>query len=114
VQDDLLELTSASGVMGKSLGSDFFAQKKTFVFLKALELADNETKRFIQEMVESNSRDMTQLEQLKQTIQNTGVVELTREYVAAKIRKAKDILDTLPVDVTHLRFLTEQLLNRKS
>jgi len=114
VQDDLLELTSTSGVMGKSLGSDFFAEKKTFVFLKALELADEEARRFIREMMKSNVDDMSQLNELKQAIQDTGVVELTRDYVAKKIRKAKNILDSLPADVTHLRFLTEQLLNRKS
>lgn len=114
VQDDLLELTSTSGVMGKSLGSDFFAEKKTFVVLKALELADKEARRFIREMMKSNTGDMSQLKELKQAIQETGVVELTRDYVATQIRKAKHILDNLPVDVTHLRFLTEQLLNRKS
>lgn len=114
VQDDLLELTSTSGVMGKSLGSDFWAEKKTFVFLKALELADDQSRRFIQDMLKSNSGDMAQLEELKRAIQETGVVDLTREYVASKIQKAEGILDILPVDVSHLRFLTEQLLNRKS
>ncbi len=114
VQDDLLELTSTMDVMGKSLGSDFFAQKKTFVLLKALELADDETHQLILDILENSERSNTDFEQLKSVLYTTGVIEKTQQYVEAEIQKAHDSLAQLDADISHLQYLTNQLLTRKS
>ncbi|HKJ68786.1 MAG TPA: polyprenyl synthetase family protein, partial [bacterium] len=114
VQDDLLELTSTMDVMGKSLGSDFFAQKKTFVLLKALELANGKTRQEILDILENSERSDADFEQLKSVLYRTGVVEMTQRYVEAEIDKAHDFLTQLYADVAHLQYLTNRLLTRKS
>ncbi|MFA5575186.1 MAG: polyprenyl synthetase family protein [Brumimicrobium sp.] len=44
IQDDLLDLYSESGKFGKQKGGDILANKKTFLLLKAFELASEEQK----------------------------------------------------------------------
>lgn len=114
IQDDLLEVTSTMEVMGKSLGSDLFSKKKTYVLLKALELADDNTKDHILSLLEENSRSEQEFEQAKELIARTGVIQETEQKIRSIINDALAILDQFDADVDLLKHFTLQLLNRKS
>lgn len=114
VQDDLLELTSTMDVMGKSLGSDFFEQKKTFVLLKALELADSSTIEEILSILRRHQKEEHDFQQLKKLMEITGAIKVTTNYVQSKIEKAHEFLAELNGDISHLEYLTNQLLIRES
>ena len=51
IQDDILDVTGDSEVLGKSVGSDDKNEKSTFVTIKGLEEAQNEQKRLSDEAV---------------------------------------------------------------
>ncbi len=44
LKDDLLDTYGNEGIFGKKTGGDIITNKKTFLYIKALELADNKTK----------------------------------------------------------------------
>lgn len=48
VQDDLLDTYGDKEKFGKQMGGDILANKKTLLYLKALELANDETKKFLE------------------------------------------------------------------
>lgn len=114
IQDDLLEMTSTMEVMGKSLGSDLFAKKKTYVLLKARQMADQTLRNQIDDLVENNSHSEEDFEQVKQLIAETGVIEATQKTVKERIDSALAILDQFEGNVSHLKQFTLQLLQRKS
>jgi len=114
VQDDLLELTSTADVMGKSLGSDLTEQKKTYVLLKALEMADPETEGRIRSFFNNDFQTDTDIASLKSILTDVGIVGKTEEFVQDKIRKSREILTHLDTDTTHLWYLTDKLSHRKA
>ena len=50
IQDDLLDLYGETHIFGKMQGGDIAANKKTFLFVKAMELAGNAKKKILQEL----------------------------------------------------------------
>ena len=114
IQDDLLEVTSTSDVMGKSLGSDLFAQKKTYVILRALEMADSETEFNMQQLLNRTSYTSDDFDMLRDYISQLGVVEETRAKVEQTIATARGILRRVDGDMVHVEYLTDRLLQRRS
>jgi geranylgeranyl diphosphate synthase type II len=52
IQDDILDVTGDSAVLGKSVGSDEKNEKTTYVSLKGLKESEDEQKRLSEEAVE--------------------------------------------------------------
>lgn len=50
LQDDILDTFGDGGKIGKKIGGDIVQNKKTFLYLKALELADVKTKRKLKQL----------------------------------------------------------------
>ena len=48
LRDDLLDIFGSSEDFGKQIGGDILANKKTFLYLKSIQLADSSTKRVLQ------------------------------------------------------------------
>jgi geranylgeranyl diphosphate synthase, type II len=57
IQDDLLDTYGDMKVFGKISGGDIVAGKKTFLFVKALEIASPEQRKKLQEIYSSESSD---------------------------------------------------------
>ena len=114
VQDDLLEVTSTMEVAGKSLGSDLFSQKKTFILLKTLELAADNDLHKINKILKQDIHTEQDFEQLKSIARDLGVIDVTKNYIAEKLYEARTLLSTMPVDATHIEFLIQQLQDRQS
>lgn len=51
LQDDLLDVFAVQDKFGKKIGGDIVSNKKTFLLLKALELAEGDTKKTIQDWI---------------------------------------------------------------
>lgn len=114
IQDDLLEVTSTVDVMGKSLGSDLFEQKKTYVIIQALTMADQETGNRIEQLLRQDSYTQKDFETLREIITEMGVAERTSETVRETMESAGALLERIDGDTRHLQFLTDRLLERKS
>lgn len=76
LQDDYLDTFGHQDTFGKRIGNDILANKKTYLSVKALELAQNQT--------------LTELQQ--------WIATPTTETEAAKISAVKNIFSTLKVD----------------
>jgi geranylgeranyl diphosphate synthase type II len=60
LQDDMLDVYGSQQEFGKKNGGDIIANKKTYIYLKALELANNEQKRTLVELYQSSNANAEQ------------------------------------------------------
>ncbi len=110
VQDDTLEVFSDTGIMGKSLGSDLLAEKKTYLMIAALERAPDQ----VRQAVDTATRDLeTGLAALRETLLTTGVKEEAEAIVRNTINQAVTELLPLGRNADPLREFAHHVLNRK-
>ncbi len=57
LQDDLLDVYGDPKTFGKKIGGDILCNKKTYMLIKAFELADNKQKEILQQWIDANDFD---------------------------------------------------------
>lgn len=81
--DDLLDVYADEGVFGKSVGGDIKDNKKTFVYLKALELADNSQKTELQRLFTTTEMDeKVKFDSVKAIFDAVNVKEATEKEIS--------------------------------
>lgn len=116
LQDDYLDAFGDSKKFGKQPGGDIIENKKTYLYLKAIEFSSQENKHELQNLfsiVPNDSSD--KIETAKQIFRSTGAAEATQQAIKIYTDKAFHILENMTI-VTNkkeiLRQLGEQLMNR--
>ncbi len=110
IQDDLLEIFSDAGTMGKSLGSDLAAGKQTYLLIAARERQPEET----QEALAAAGDDLERgLSLLRDILESSGIRGEAEELVRRTIAEALAALPALGADQTELASFAELVLNRK-
>ncbi len=93
IQDDYLDAFGDPEKFGKEVGGDIRQNKKTFLWLHALEVADAEQKKSLQELVEKNPAD--KIEKVLEIFKNCGVDEwakaLKEKYLQTALIHLHDI-----------------------
>jgi geranylgeranyl diphosphate synthase, type II len=93
VQDDYLDAFGDPKKFGKKVGGDIIANKKTFLMIKALEIAGGETKKELQQLMVTNPAD--KVEKIQAIFKACGVdkwaVDLKDKYVNTAFRHMEDI-----------------------
>lgn len=118
LQDDILDLYSDVEVFGKRHGGDIADNKKTYLYLKALELApERDRKRLVQlfEMHIDHDED-EKIAEVKAIYDQLKVKEAVEEVMAKYDRKAFAALDSIDMPEekkSHLRKYAEKLSGRK-
>lgn len=118
LQDDILDLYSNVEVFGKRHGGDIADNKKTYLYLKALELApERDRKRLVQlfEMHLDHDED-EKIAEVKAIYDRLKVKEAVEEVMAEYDRKAFAALDSIDLSEekkAHLRKYAEKLSGRK-
>ena len=118
LQDDILDLYSDVEVFGKRHGGDIADNKKTYLYLKALELAsDSDRKRLIQlfEMHVDHDEE-EKIAEVKAIYDRLKVKEAVEKVMAQYDQRAFASLDSinLPEEKkAHLRRYAEKLAGRK-
>jgi len=106
LQDDYLDCYGNENDFGKKIGGDIIEQKKTFLYLKALELASNETKSTLVSLYNSPHKDNQKKITLVKEIYNNCNIE---NEVVVEIKKYTDnafkILDSLDLPKEKHEFL---------
>ena len=87
LQDDCLDCYGNENDFGKKIGGDIIEKKKTFLYLKALELASNETKSTLISLYNSPHKDNQQKIALVKEIYNNCNIE---NEVVLEIKKYTD------------------------
>ncbi len=97
--DDLLDVYADEAVFGKAVGGDIKDNKKTFVLLKALELADEAQKRQLHELFSTTPADeKKKFQQVKAIFDAVNVKEATEQEIARFTEKCIDDINRIQTD----------------
>jgi geranylgeranyl diphosphate synthase type II len=116
LQDDYLDAFGDPETFGKQVGGDILEHKKTYLYLKTLEMSDEKTgERFLNLMRDEEMDADLKVGQVKEIYTACGAQEATKKAVERYTMRAFGILDDLHVSsqnkqVMHL--FGEQLMQR--
>ena len=118
IQDDILDVWGDPQTFGKAVGGDISCNKKTFVYLTALQLATtlNHSTQLLNHWYSQVMEDNTEkIAAVKAIFEQLGVREACEAVVAQYTQSALEILDTLPQNTAteQLRQLANKLHTRK-
>ena len=98
LQDDYLDAFGDPETFGKQVGGDIIENKKTYLYLKALEQASDRGKQHLQQLFSQQPENTdTKVEMVKAIFKGTGADEATREAINAFTLKAFDTLEKMDI-----------------
>ncbi len=116
LQDDYLDAFGNPETFGKQIGGDIIENKKTYLYIKALEFATPSQKsELVNLFAKSHSHQAQKIETVKQLFVKTGAAQATQEAIVTYTQKAFEVLKKLPIketDKTFLKQFGEMLLKR--
>ncbi len=96
LMDDLLDVYGDQKKFGKQVGGDIVSNKKTYLLIKALELADESQKTELTNWLNKSEFDVAEkVDAVKNIYQEIGIYELTQTKMNSYYDQAFDILDQL-------------------
>ena len=99
VADDLLDVYADEKVFGKAVGGDIKDNKKTYLYLKALELADDTQKQQLKQLFSTTPADeKAKFEQVKAIFDAVNVKEATEKAIAHYTDLCLDNIDHIHAD----------------
>jgi geranylgeranyl diphosphate synthase type II len=118
MQDDILDTFGDPGKVGKRVGGDILQNKKTFLILKALELAEGESYETLYQLMTTTPDDESyKINTVTRLLRDLHIPEwaegLKQQYQEAAF-SALSALDAAEEGKQQLRTLAEQLLVRQS
>ncbi len=116
LQDDYLDVYGDPETFGKQVGGDIIENKKTFLYLKALELASDEEARELRDLYSIKTRDpQAKVQRVTQIFKSSGSADAARDMIRMYTNEAFQQLESLklPEDrISILKEFGEWLLNR--
>jgi geranylgeranyl diphosphate synthase type II len=115
IQDDLLDVSSTEARFGKKIGGDIVEHKKTYLYLKALELSPDGKRKDLMNLFESHD-SAEKVSKVIKEFENLRAVEAAKNEVKAYTDKAAGYLDGIGNGRSREMFawLADMLLNRES
>lgn len=116
IQDDRLDIYADEKVFGKKIGGDIIANKKTWLYIKALEIADNKQKSILTDAINgkfTNNED--KVNAVKSVYYALSIEKLSLEKISSYFDKALYHLNKISViddKKKPLRELAKGLLER--
>ncbi|PEN15156.1 polyprenyl synthetase [Longibacter salinarum] len=113
IQDDLLDVTADSERWGKAVGGDLQNGKRTYVTLKALEIADGDDRVWFARLLDGGIL-ASEVPEARQRMERLGVFDEARAAVQSYTEDAFERLSVLPEGAarSHLQWLLETLQAR--
>jgi len=116
LQDDYLDAFGDPKTFGKQVGGDIIENKKTFLYLKALEGASNDEQKQLEGLFSLYPDDPTEkISTVKQLFRTTGAKEATRLEIEKYTQKAFALLESIKVPEDKkeiLQFFGANLMHR--
>ncbi|MFT6370236.1 MAG: geranylgeranyl diphosphate synthase type II [Maribacter sp.] len=117
LQDDYLDAFGNPETFGKQVGGDIIENKKTFLYLKALEKGTAQQQKELSDLFSIQPNDPSdKIQTIKTLFVETGAAELTQKEIIAYTNKAFSVLDDLKIADDKkglLRLFGENLMRRK-
>ena len=112
----MLDVFANQEKFGKKIGGDIVTNKKTFLLLKALELAKGETKQQLIEWVTAKQFDISEkIDAVRKIYSELGIRQITKNKIETFYHAAMKNLDAIPVSQekkASLLALSEVILKR--
>lgn len=102
ILDDILGLWGDPKVTGKPVGSDLRQNKKTYPIILGLK-----EKPEIKDIVLNKKKTEKDIEYITQVLDKSGIKEVCKERVSFYLSKAREIIESLPLDKDSLELLLE-------
>lgn len=117
IQDDYLDAFGNPKTFGKQVGGDIIENKKTYLYLKALEFSNPDEKQQLKHLFEISPSDVSEkIETTKQLFVSSGAANATKQAIEAYTLKAFSVLKTLQLEETKKQLLVnfgKQLMRRE-
>lgn len=117
LKDDILDVFGDDQKFGKMKGGDIVANKKTFLWIKAHEIADSSNSTELQKWVSDNSAVASQkVEAITRVYENLGIRELAESEMMKYFEESLRHLDAIDVSEDRkviLRQFAEKLMVRE-
>lgn len=116
IQDDFLDTFGDSETFGKKIGGDILENKKTYLYLNALQNADLEQKKALEKWFASEEKSQEKIDAVKQLYIQTGAYENTKKVIENYTNQSIQILDSLVIEEKYkeeLRVFSVELMDRK-
>jgi len=108
LQDDLLDTFGDPKTFGKQVGGDIIENKKTYLYLKALELASSKQKNLLEDFYKTKLLDnKKKITEVKNIFRETRVVEETEKLIHSYYQKSLHNIESLHADSEKKLFLQE-------
>ncbi len=117
LQDDYLDVFGNPETFGKQVGGDIISNKKTYLYLKAMEFGDESQKEELQHLYSISPKDSTdKIETVKQIFTISGAAKATENEITKYTIKANEYLETLEISdekKQNLKQFGDWLMQRK-
>nr|WP_315172484.1 polyprenyl synthetase family protein [uncultured Flavobacterium sp.] len=117
LQDDFLDAFGDPATFGKQVGGDIIENKKTFLFLKAMEFStETQKSRLLDLFSEHLENSEAKIEEVKQIFNESGASLATQEAIKNYTHQAFETLDKMNIDDDKkglLKAFGENLMGRK-
>ncbi len=116
LQDDYLDAFGDPETFGKQIGGDIIENKKTYLYLKALEYLNDNDRKQLEHLYSISPTDPTdKIETVKQYFISSGSAEATKTKIQDYTQMAYEVLDDLKISDAHkvgLKAFGDMLMNR--
>ena len=117
LMDDILDVYANQDIFGKKTGGDIVSGKKTFLYIKAYELANYEQKKVLNDCFINNlyGNDM-KIKTVKSIYDQLNIKNVASEVMNSYYRNAMQLLDNLEIpeiNKSELKTLTDKLMVRE-
>jgi geranylgeranyl diphosphate synthase type II len=117
LQDDYLDAFGDPENFGKQVGGDIIENKKTFLYIRAMELASEEEKSELKNLFSIKPQNPNEkIETVKQIFVKSGAAEVTRKEIEKYTKLAFQILESLEAPESKkgvLQRFGNKLMNRE-
>ena len=92
--DDALDYGSSDADIGKNIGDDLAEGKPTLPLIRAMQVADADTRAMLREVIQQGGAD--RVEEVRRAIESTDAIEYTARLAREEADRAKRAIEDLP------------------
>ena len=92
IQDDLLDLTADSSLLGKVSGGDIVEGKRTFLIVEAMQRCRGADAALLQEFLESGGLPAERVPEMKSMLRRNAIFDIAEEQVAHYTEKSRSAI----------------------
>jgi geranylgeranyl diphosphate synthase type II len=112
LKDDLLDVYADTVKFGKQSGGDIISNKKTYLLIKALELAEGRNMEILQYWLDQKSFDADEKVQAVVDVYNSlSIKEISEKKMNSYFDAGLEIFESLPIDQQKKKALEKLVLN---